>query len=112
MRHRSCSGRPGCRLRHIQQHVGQLGKGAGRSGGVAHGDLTLQLRLQQVGVALDLNAQLFQQGIVQDEAAAAGQVAVGHVAVGVVAVVLVQVGLVGRNIRLPQVGMLLVEVEV
>ena len=43
-------------------------------------------------------------GIVQDEAAAAGQVAVGHVAVGVVAVVLVQVGLVGRNIRLPQVG--------
>ena len=102
----------GVALAHIQQHVGQLGKGAGRSGGVAHGDLALQLRLQQVGVALDLNAQLFQQGIVQDEAAAAGQVAVGHVAVGVVAVVLVQVCLVGGNVGLPQIGVLLVEVEV
>lgn len=72
--------------------------------GVAHGDFALQLRLQQVGIAVHFHAQLFQQGVVQNKAAAAGQVAVRNVAVRVVAVVFVQVFLIGRNVRLPQVG--------
>ena len=84
---------------HRQQHIGQVCKGRRGVGRVGGGDLTLQRRVQQVFVALDLDVA--DKVGVDDEDAA-----VQHVAGDEAALILVgidDVAVVGRDIRLPQI---------